>query len=50
MRDIRVRKLFNIYGYDGGNFDGNVYDADHLSPSMIVGGGTPMIIEIEDER
>ena len=37
--------MFNIYGYDGGNFDGNVYDSNCLSPAMIVGGGVPMIIE-----
>lgn len=35
------KRLFNIYGYTGGNFGGNVYDTDYLSPTIInfSGGG-----------
>lgn len=31
----KVKKLFNVYGYTGGNYGGNVYDADGLSPAII---------------
>lgn len=43
-------KVCNIYGFDGGNFAGNVYDADGLSPCLrTFGGGNqqPMVIEYE---
>lgn len=45
---MRVKRLFNIYGYTGGNFGGNVYDADYLAPALnTMGGGNrqPMIKE-----
>ena len=45
----KVNRLFNIYGYTGGNFGGNVYDKNGLAPTLInFGGGgnrEPMIIE-----
>lgn len=44
---MKARKLFNIYGYKGGNFGGTVYDADHIAPALnTMGGGNrqPMII------
>ena len=31
----KVKRLFNVYGYTGGNFGGNVYDADGLAPTII---------------
>ena len=31
----KVKKLFNVYGYTGGNYGGNVYAADGLAPTII---------------
>ena len=45
---MKARKLFNIYGYSGGNFGGTVYDINHLAPTLnTMGGGNrqPMIID-----
>ena len=38
----KLIRLFNIYGYTGGNFGGNVYGQNGLSPTIIdfSGGGT----------
>ena len=48
----KVKKMFNIYGYDGGNYAGNVYNIDGIAPTITrVGGGgnrMPMIL-VEDE-
>lgn len=45
----KSKRLFNIYGYTGGNFGGNVYDTEYLSPTIInfSGGGNrqPMVID-----
>ena len=46
-------RLGNIFGYTGGNYAGNVYDKDHLSPTLnTMQGGCkqPMIIEAESIR
>lgn len=32
--DDSEKRLFNIYGFDGGNYAGNVYDKDYLSPTL----------------
>lgn len=32
-------KLGNIYGFTGGNYAGNVYDKDGLSPCLSTFGG-----------
>lgn len=42
MTNDKVKRLFNIYGYTGGNFGGNVYEKNALSPTIInfSGGGT----------
>ena len=42
------QKIGNIFGFTGGNYAGNVYDKDHLSPTLnTMQGGCkqPMIIE-----
>lgn len=42
------QKIGNIFGFTGGNYAGNVYDKDHLSPTLnTMQGGykQPMIIE-----
>lgn len=42
------QKIGNIFGFTGGNYAGNVYDKDHLSPTlktMQVGSNQPMIVE-----
>ena len=46
-------RLGNIFGFTGGNYAGNVYDKDHLSPTLnTMQGGCkqPMIIEAESIR
>lgn len=45
---MEARKIGNIYGYDGGNYAGNVYDQNHIAPTltnMQGGGRQPMIID-----
>jgi len=45
------KRIGNIYGFDGGNYAGNVYDTNSLSPTLRAnsGGNTqPMIIENSD--
>ena len=42
-----VEKIGNIYGFDGGNYAGNVYDANGLSPTLRTmqgGNQMPMVI------
>lgn len=42
------KKIGNIFGFTGGNYAGNVYDKDHLSPTLnTMQGGykQPMIVE-----
>lgn len=44
---MEVKKIGNIYGYDGGNYADNVYDQDGIAPTitnMQGGGRQPMII------
>ena len=46
-------RLGNIFGFTGGNYAGNVYDKDHLSPTLnTMQGGCkqPMIIEANSIR
>ena len=47
------QKIGNIFGFTGGNYAGNVYSKDHLSPTLnTMQGGykQPMIIESESIR
>ena len=45
--EISEKRICNIYGFDGGNYAGNVYDKNYISPCIrTFGGGNqqPMII------
>lgn len=45
---MQVVRLGNIYGFDGGNYAGNVYEKDALAPTLLnMQGGNrqPMIVE-----
>ena len=47
MAETQERKLGNIYSFDGGNYAGNVYDKEFVSPTLrtMQGGNTqPMIV------
>lgn len=47
MIEIRESKLGNIYSFEGGNYAGNVYDSEYISPALktMQGGNTqPMIM------
>lgn len=49
--DAKTIRLFNIYGFDGGNYDGNVYDVAGCSSAITTKGGSKnLIIVVEDER
>lgn len=46
-RDNKVRKIGNIYGFDGGNYAGDVYDQNGLAPTISTfqgGNQQPMIV------
>lgn len=50
---IVVKRIGNIYGYDGGNYAGNVYDQSGISPSLLTtqgGNRQPMVIEKMEVR
>lgn len=44
--NMRENKLGNINGYTGGNFSGNVYDKNYLSPALstMSGGGNSLVL------
>lgn len=45
--EVEERRLGNIYGFDGGNYAGNVYDKEMLSPTIRTyqgGNRQPMIV------
>lgn len=47
---MEVRRIFNIYGFTGGSYAGNVYDADGVAPTLnTMGGGNrqPLIVEMQ---
>ena len=48
----KIERLFNIYGFSGGSFAGNVYGIEGIAPTLnCAGGGNRMpLILIEDER
>jgi len=48
MNDLKAIRLFNIYGYTGMSYAGNVWDINGLSPTlttMVGGNRQPLIIE-----
>lgn len=47
----KTGKLFNIYGYTGGSFSGNVYGINGIAPTLnCMGGGNrmPLILITEN--
>ena len=47
MNDIKPIRLFNIYGFTGMNYAGNVWDTEGLAPALLTmtgGNRQPMII------
>ena len=34
MAEIQEKRLGNIYSFDGGNYAGNVYDKEYISPHI----------------
>lgn len=48
MNDIKPIRLFNIYGFTGMNYAGNVWDQNGLSPALLTmtgGNRQPLIME-----
>lgn len=56
MDEIKTVRLFNIYGFTGMNYAGNVWDKNALSPALLTmsgGNRQPLIIEegnVNNER
>lgn len=47
----RVIRLFNIYGFTGGSFAGNVYDTNGIAPSInTCEGGNRQPLIVEDKK
>ena len=50
---MQEKKIGNIYGFDGGNYAGNVYSKHYLAPTISTCGGgnqQPMIIEVKNDK
>ena len=50
---MEVKRLGNIYGFDGGNYAGNIYDINGLAPAIRTcqgGNQQPMIIDRNEHR
>ena len=48
----KIKRLFNIYGFSGGSFAGNVYGINGVAPTINCAGGgnrMPLILIVEDE-
>ena len=39
IETVKINRLFNIYGFTGGSFAGNVYGTDGVSPTINTMGG-----------
>lgn len=53
MNDLKLNRLFNIYGHTGGNYAGNVYDQNGLCPTILImsgGNRQPMIVVNKETR
>lgn len=48
----KTERLFNIYGYNGGNYAGNVYGINGIAPTIncMCGGNRKPLILIKDEQ
>lgn len=47
MAEIQEKRLGNIYSFDGGNYAGNVYDKEFISPTLKTmqgGNSQPMVV------
>ena len=50
MKEIKVERIGNLYGFTGGSFSGMVYTDKGLAPSINTAGGgnrMPIIIEVK---
>lgn len=47
INKIKTIRLFNIYGFDGGNYDGNVYDVTGCSSAITTKGGNKNLIIVK---
>lgn len=43
--DVKAKKLFNIWGFTGCSYDGNVWDKNGLAPTLTSGNSRPRIID-----
>lgn len=53
MAEIQEKRLGNIYSFDGGNYAGNVYDKEYISPTLktMQGGNCqPMVVAMCDRN
>lgn len=50
MNDDKVIRLFNIYGFNGGNYDGNVYDVTGCSSVITTKGGSKNLIIVKNQQ
>ena len=53
MAEIQEKRLGNIYSFDGGNYAGNVYDKECISPTLktMQGGNCqPMVVAMRDRN
>ena len=50
MNDIQAIRLFNIYGFTGMNYAGNVWDINGICPTLTTmsGGNRQPLIIVED--
>lgn len=49
---MEEKRLGNLYGFDGGNYAGNVYSTHGLAPTIRTfqgGNQQPMIIEVKND-
>lgn len=50
MNDDKVIRLFNIYGFNGGNYDGNVYVVTGCSSVITTKGGSKNLIIVKNQQ
>lgn len=50
INKIKTIRLFNIYGFDGGNYDGNVYDVTGCSSAITTKGGSKNLIIVKNQQ
>lgn len=51
MKEIKVERIGNLYGFTGGSFSGMVYVDKGLAPSINTASGNrmPIIIEVKHD-